>query len=223
MTLPFPLGRIAHYDNRSRGFHVYRLVNPDQQNTLVTKQWDCHLVLDQGREGSCVGHGHAHCLVTDPTVDENVTEATALSIYHLSQKIANIPPGHEGSTVLAGAKAVQQLWPTAYGAYFWAFGIQNLLVALSHVGPVVLGIPWYSGMYRPKSNGVIEPTGELSGGHCILATGLDVSAHTVTLRNSWGPNWGQSGSCRISWVDLNKLLRENGECLVPTNRVKVSV
>lgn len=223
MTLPYPLGRVQHFDNRSRAFHVYRLLNPLEQNTLFTKHWDCIVDLDQGREGACVGFGHAHCLSTEPIVGEGITNETAQKIYRLSQKIAKIPVGSEGSTVIAGAKAVQQLWPIAYGAYYWAFGLENLLAALAHVGPVVLGVNWYTGMYRPKSNGIIEPSGELAGGHCILATGLDVSAHTVTLQNSWGEAWGQKGECRISWVDLNKLLREGGECLVPTNRIKITI
>ena len=40
-------------------------------------------------------------------------------------------------------------------------------------GPVMLGIDWFEGMYHPDPYGSIRPTGQVVGGHGILAFGAD--------------------------------------------------
>lgn len=218
------LGRIpSPYDVRSEAFGLRRLLSDYQTLNWITKTWDCPIQLNQLDQPSCVGNGHAHCLASMPVEDLGVTEDVALQIYHTAQALDGIPGEHEGSTVLAGAKAVQQLWPTAYGSYNWGYGINDTLSALSHIGPCVLGIDWYESMFTPDEQAVIRPTGSVAGGHCILAIGLDTTAKTVTLKNSWGSNWGINGCCYIGWDDLSKLLSENGECVVPLNRSLITV
>ena len=223
MPIRYPLGRIPHFDTRSLRFLIKDLLTDEQINTYKSMLWACTIELNQGTVPSCTGHGHAHCLSTLPIVDSNVTEETALKIYSVAQTLDGIEGAHEGSTVLASTKAVQKLWPTAYGPYHWAMGIGDVLTTLSHYGPVILGIPWYEGMFAPDSNGVIAPTGENAGGHCLEAIGIDVPTRTVILHNSWGVNWGINGNCKINWLDLQQLLKQNGEAVVPTNRQKLNL
>lgn len=208
------LGRLPQFDERSREFPIRSLI-PDTARP-VSKTWACRKHLDQGRTPSCVGHGWAHEIKAEPVVDD-VTEDLALVIYRGAQSLDGDPNPHEGSSVLAGVKAASGLG--YYNGYRWAFGINDVLLALSHVGPVVLGVNWYDGMMNPDLMAQIHPTGNVAGGHCILAKGLNVRTQMITLHQSWGLNWGRSGDCVISVTDLARLLHEDGEACVPTTRL----
>jgi len=39
----------------------------------------------------------------------------------------------------------------------------------------------------------INPSGGCLGGHAVMCVGYDDNQRVVTVRNSWGPNWGDSG------------------------------
>jgi hypothetical protein len=126
---------------------------------------------------------------------------------------------YEGTSVLAGIKALQSLYPHAIPEYRWAFGIDDVIDTLGYFGPLVLGVPWYDGMYEPDQNGFIHAKGKVVGGHAILARGVSISRAAVLLHNSWGQAWGPlNGDCYISFDDLNKLLHEDGEACVPVTR-----
>ena len=117
---------------------------------------------------------------------------------------------------MAGVKRVKDLgWIEGYR---WAFNIDDVLYVIGHNGPAVLGLAWYSDMYQPDENGFIKPTGSLVGGHAILARAVNVSEGYVTLRNSWGKNWGKEGDCYITFDDLEALLKQRGECCFLTKR-----
>ncbi len=92
------------------------------------------------------------------------------------------------------------------------------LASISRLGPCVLGVNWYEGMYSPDRDGFLHPTGAKVGGHAILATGVNVANRTVTLHNSWGKDWGTNGKAKLTWRDLGALLDQAGECCVPVRR-----
>ena len=50
-----------------------------------------------------------------------------------------------------------------------------------------------------KKNGVDEQT---VGGHAVLAVGYDDRAQRFTVRNSWGPTWGQKGYFTMPYAYL---------------------
>ena len=54
------------------------------------------------------------------------------------------------------------------------------------------------------------------GGHAYLAYGVNTSRGYVSIRNSWGADWGSNGNAKISLDDLSKLLAADGECAVAT-------
>ena len=217
LTADRRLDRIPEFDHRSRSFGIseYLPTSPPRSYT-----WRGATVLDQGREGACVGFGWSHELISRPMVVAGVNDAFALSVYHEAQQLDEFPgDDYSGTSVLAGAKAVQARGHMK--SYRWAFGLNDLILALGYAGPVVLGLNWYTGMMNADAEGFIKPTGQIEGGHCICAMGVSVSARRIQLVNSWGSDWGQNGHCWVSFDDMTKLLSEQGEACIPVERLKV--
>jgi hypothetical protein len=213
MTADKRLDRVVQFDERSRNYPIRALVAGKPPRT---RQWHCNAWLDQGSEGACVGFGWSHEFAATPAVNA-VTNATAQKLYKQAQTLDEwAGEDYSGTSVIAGAKAA-----VADGymrEYRWAFGIDDVILALSHAGPVVLGLNWYSGMFDPDANGLITPSGNIAGGHCILALGYDSKKQLIRLHNSWGKDWGIDGECYISVNDLSTLLKDSGEACVPVGR-----
>ena len=96
-----------------------------------------------------------------------------------------------------------------------------LVMAVGYKGPAVLGLPWYDTMFTPHGCGYLHiGNGRQIGGHAILCKGVNVKKRYFTLHNSWGKSWGVNGSCKISWDDMDRLLHEQGEAVIPLTRSK---
>lgn len=209
------LGRIKQFDERSRGFNI-RTALPAKKERSYT--WRCLDHFNQGQEGACVGFSWAHELLAKPKEKTYVREVDAHAIYKLALTLDAWPgENYEGTSVLAGVKAVQKMFPDAITEYRWAFSFDDLIMALGYKGPAVLGINWYESMYEPW-NGIVEVRGDIVGGHAILAKGVNINRGTVTLHNSWGEEWGNGGDAVISFADLKRLLKEDGEACIPLKR-----
>lgn len=210
------LGRLIEFDERSRQFPIRELIRKVAQPRSYT--WSCSVTLDQGTEGTCVGHAFAHEAIARPAKVKNVNSAVAIAVYKRAQQLDDYPgENYSGTSILAGAKAcVEREW---YASYRWAFGLDDVILALGYKGPVVLGVNWYDeGMGRPDRNGMIRVTGKIDGGHAILATGVHIKRKLIRLHNSWGPGYGINGDCFISFADLDRLLHEEGEACIPIGR-----
>jgi hypothetical protein len=216
------LGRLIRFDERSKNFPV-RATVPKRQRSYT---WRCRSVLDQKSEGSCVGHGVAHELIARPAEATGIDHDYAVMIYHKAQKIDPWPGGdyenafpyYEGSSVLAGVQVAQRLgWCSGYD---WAFGLNDLILGVGYRGPAILGIKWYDGMFQPDAAGFIHVTGSEQGGHCILCNSVNIAKQRFTLHNSWGSEWGKNGECFISFADMDRLLREDGEAVFLSGRRK---
>jgi C1A family cysteine protease len=82
------------------------------------------------------------------------------------------------------------------------------------LGPVVVGTNWYNGMFYPNKNGLIKISGQMVGGHAYLINGVDTKTKQFRIKNSWGKSWGKGGHAFISFNDMSRLIKENGEiCL----------
>jgi hypothetical protein len=206
--------RLPSFDARSRTFPVAVVLPPKEPRSYT---WGVPMRLDQGNEGACVGFAWAHELAARPKVHTRVTNYIAQTIYREAKKLDEWPgEDYEGTSVLAGAKRVQA---SEYLAeYRWCFTLSDLILTIGYVGPVVLGLNWYSDMMDTDSKGNIKIGGMIEGGHAILANGVNAKNRTITLTNSWSRSWGRDGQCLISWSDMWQLLSEQGEACVPTGR-----
>lgn len=216
------LTRIPQFDERSKSFPIRTIVT---NQTPRSYTWSCDTYLDQGSEGACVGFSLAHELIAKPSVVNGITEKFAKeNIYWEAQKIDDWAGGsypgasthYEGTSVLAGVKVVQKLGYIK--EYRWAFGLDDLILAVGRKGPAVLGVNWYEGMFDTHSCGYIHATGELMGGHAILCKGVNLKEKYFILHNSWGNSWGTGGCAKISFDDMEFLLEDNGEAVIPVIR-----
>lgn len=216
---PRKLDRLVEFDQRSRLYPIRTLL-PDRSPRSYT--WALGQPnLDQGQEGACVGFAWAQELAAKPVVIPGITNAYARALYKVAQTLDAWPgEDYEGTSVLAGAKALQL--DKRMGEYRWAFTIGELLAAIAWHGPVVLGVSWREAMFDPDADGRLHPDGPIVGGHAILANGVSVKRRRVRLENSWGTDWGVDGHAEIDWDDLEKVLADNGEACVPVARLKVS-
>ena len=205
--------RVPRFDEKSRQYPIRTVVGSRKPRSYT---WSCGSYLDQGREGACVGFAWAHEAAARPAVVP-VTEGVARGLYRRAQKL-DVWPGeaYEGTSVLAGAKAfVEAGYATSYR---WAFGADELALAVGYAGPAVIGVNWYEGMFVPDVNGYVHPAGRVLGGHAILVRAVSVPRRDFTLRNSWGRGWGRGGDCRITWDNMATLLSQQGEACIPLGR-----
>lgn len=212
------LDRRVQFDERSRGFGIKQHLMSKGASTMPRSYtWGCDLrTLDQGREGACVGFAWAGELSAKPKPIAGVTNEQALIIYRRAQVLDDYPgEDYSGTSVLAGVKVIKE--QGYIKEYRWAFGVDDLALAVSRQGPAVLGIHWYSSMYQPVG-GTITVSGEVVGGHAILCVGYNVVGRYFILQNSWGADWGIAARCRISYADMDTLLKDQGEACIPVIR-----
>lgn len=198
------------HDERSRSYGAVTA-----QTLLTVEHEHVGPVLDQGDLGACTGYAACQALNTRPLLAPGrrlLTGRDADAVYSAATLLdpwpGTWPVEDTGSSGLAAAKATRR--HGLITGYRWAFGLRHTLAALVR-GPVIIGIPWLEGMFDPTPEGLLEPTGDVVGGHEIALIGLDVAAETVTALNSWGPGWGSNGTARMRWEVLGGLLAAGGD------------
>jgi len=216
---------IPYKDEESRNYAAVAVIDETEPKTTSysVDKW-----LDQGQEGACVGFAFTHELCCPPLRVDNWGNLNAdfarKEVYWPAQKIDEWPGGsypganpfYEGTSILAGVKIIQKMGYIT--EYRWAFGEDDLALAISHLGPAVIGVNWYEGMHDIDNNGFIQPSGEAQGGHAILVSGINVEEGYYELWNSWGKSWGKEGKCYITRDDMARLLEEQGEACIPMVR-----
>lgn len=207
--------------------HLYQLP------TVIARrprQWALpHLTPDQGRDGACVGFGWTNELMSSPTRIPIYDPASfALNLYREAQTEDEWQgENYDGTSVNAGAIVTRRRGYIT--GWRWAMTIDDVIDALITEGPVVIGIPWLDTMFHPDpESGLLDCTGSVAGGHCVLAYRYHPSMRVpglpwrsryeiIGIHNSWGPAWGRNGNALIDAYDLARLL-DQGEAAVPTGR-----
>lgn len=241
------LGRIPQQDLRSLNFLVTARPEVAEAKKPRSYSWSIGVVLDQGREGACVGFGYTHDLAARPQVVKGISDRYAFGLYYDVQRADDWPggaypgatPRYDGTSVLTGAKVVTE--KGFYSGYDWALNAQEVAQGIGYTGPSILGLDWYDGMFAPDADGFLRPTGNLAGGHCICAVAVriaykpsflkwifrnrtwddvDMDRSYIVVHNSWGPSWGAQGNAKISLTDLDKLLKDGGEACFPRRTLK---
>ena len=228
------MDRVVEHDERNADFPIRRALRADQLREPRSYTWRVRTPLDQGTEGACVGFAWAHELIARPSEVSGIDAAFARRQLYWSAQRRDRWDGGEypgarplmaGTSVLAGAKVVADLG--FIEEYRWADNVHEVMAAVGFVGPAVLGCRWYAGMREPDARGFIHPTGPLRGGHAVLLMGVrvrrtdgavDLERSSFLVQNSWGPQWGRDGRCRITARALASLWDDHTEICIPLRR-----
>lgn len=232
---PTRYGRTLDYVPRLVDANLNHLIRDTlseaQQATLDIEElfrrsrwWTGGAVLDQGREGSCVGHGVVGEWMASPVrgrpVRDNVPgpyfsqsgHEEAVAVYNRAKEIDEWEGiNYDGTSVRAGLLVGRDRgWWTNFK---WAKDLGDLRLGLEF-GPVVIGVTWYEGMYDTDPNGLVDVSGPEVGGHCLIITGFskNLAGHGPHFRwrNSWGPLYGRNGNGYITPQNLKTVLFDQG-------------
>lgn len=211
------LKRNIHHDSRSK---LYAFDTSNLKITSVVHPR--HIgILDQGDVGSCTGNAGVGALATDPifatlptSLYYTLDEPGAVKLYSDAEVIDGTgpyPPNDNGSCGLSIAKALKNA--NMISAYEHTFTLDDALKALT-VRPIMVGMNWYSSMFRPDRDGRVRPIGSIAGGHEVVAREIDATRQRVWFDNSWGTSWGVNGRFYLTFTDLGILLNQQGDVIV---------
>lgn len=218
------LGRHVRHDSRSLNY----LVEEQPLSALSSVRHVRHIpILDQGQIGSCTGNAATGNLGTGKFWDDlgiqqalSIEDAVAdeqfaLSVYsaatHDDPWPGSYPPDDTGSDGLSVAKVCQTRGYLS--GYLHATSLEATLTALA-AQPVIVGTEWLNNMFAPASDGKLNVSGSVAGGHEYLLSELDVENQRVWMDNSWTTQWGIAGKAYLTWDDLGRLLDADGDCTV---------
>jgi len=219
-SLPHSLGRVYIEDKRDLNYLIKNNQRTLQQistppKVLTQRYWDANGWWgDQGNKPQCVGYSWAHWLEDGPVQQSGIPPIIKpFDIYKNAQKLDEwYGENYDGTSVRGAVKYLKNIGKVK--SYYWAFDVQTLSETILKLGPVVVGTNWYNGMFYPNKNGLIKISGQMVGGHAYLINGVDTKTKQFRIKNSWGKSWGKGGHAFISFNDMSRLIKENGEiCL----------
>lgn len=213
------MGRgLINHDEESKNFRATKLLTP-QQDAPKDRTWRRIGALDQGDTPECVAYTGVGMMNTLP-LSRLWPYAKRIKFseddwYNGARKNDEWRgENYQGTSGLGLCRYLKKIG--IIKEYHWCFGLTDVLMTLSWVGPVGIGINWTNDMFNPDANGFIHPTGGDAGGHQIELTAINVHEGSVTVTNSWGKTWGDEGKAKMSWDDLGNRLDNQGDAFTIT-------
>lgn len=232
VTPTFHKGRTLDYvpdlDERNNDYRVQRLMSltgaprPDWNRSAW---WTGGPVLDQGREGACVGFACAGEYAASPVRGRGVTNETGMTIYRRAKQIDEWEgEDYDGTSVRAGLLVLREM--DKVESFWWAKNMDEFLGALQAFGPVVIGCRWSDAQYEtvgPDAEVVVND--DWVGWHSILVNGYSPlygsrkRKRKFRWRNSWNLDYGKNGNGYIDPELLEHIVfGEGGEAGVVVGR-----
>jgi C1A family cysteine protease len=218
------LGRLWVHNERDTEHLMPRL---SRAGTVTSKYWWTPEVWDQGATSQCVAYSGVRYLISNPVRNKPIS---FVELYKDCQDNDEWPgSNYDGTSVRALFKVFKRRG--LVDEYKWAFecgpAVDHLLLA----GPVVFGTVWSDRMANIPKNNFLDVEPDLSrvqDGHAWCAYGVnkkkrcpDGSLGAVRAMNSWGKSWGEGGRFWVSFKDLDRLVKAEGESCV-SDEIKIS-
>jgi hypothetical protein len=204
--------------------------------TIVRRLWKMHAAdfrIDQGQEGTCVGHGTTNMLAGAPLTHLNFAPFADTQVAHTFSRQLYFDITSD-STYQQGANprdAMQWCLSKGYAAaYYRLVDTDDIIDFLLNHGPVGFCSPWYASMDNVRGDGSytklpylrVDPSSGIRGYHWYVLSGIDLApedgrAPRVRMWNSWGPWWGLNGCAAIEvYSDLPILYEGSAYVLTET-------
>lgn len=207
------------YDHRD--FRLSDYITPqmrDKASQMIDIYWPVGKILDQGSTPHCVGFAWAAFGISSP-ISDDWDNSKGHDIYYQAKIYDGEPKQENGSTTRSGVQAFMHFGVLENNAFAFAASIDEIVVWLLNVGPVITGTNWYSAMMTPDSNGLVKIGGYVAGGHEWMISGVDKEKRLFHCTNSWGGDWGLRGQFFISFDDYQRLFNEEGDAVTTTEIV----
>lgn len=213
-------GRVYKEDERDLQFTVSAMMNELNNMPEINTQewWADGWKGNQGNTPHCVSYSWSHWFEDGPVIQDSIVGRPkpvfdTKDLYEVLRLFDGIDGDYEGTTVRAGAKVLQKLG--VISEYRWAETVQDVIDAVTYIGPMVVGTEWTERMNDPTSRQfIIKPTGKVVGGHAYMINGVDKEKELFRIKNSWGTSWGDGGLAYIRFSDFEQLLNNRGEACV---------
>jgi hypothetical protein len=209
-------GRIVEPDPRD-GLFPMRTILPGVWPRKRRIRWTLGPVLDQGPTGSCVGHAAKAWVMATPRPSGAARPPGAFDIYNLARQLDDDPYNDNmdtGTSIRGGMQALQLLGRAK--SYVWASSVDEMARWVLTRGGLIIGVAWFDKMDIPDGRGQIHVSGRFLGGHAVFLYGTDRDDELFFGVNSWGSGWGLGGRFSLSYDDMDRLLRDDGEAVTAT-------
>jgi hypothetical protein len=227
MKTPYKLGaKRSKYDPRDHKFSAAPLA-PVLWDRMFYDMVNKDFRINQGGEGTCVGHGATNVLLAGPVEHDLFPEFETVERAH--QFARNVYVSASGDTTYQTGMYPRDAcsWLKTNGflvSYAGATTVDDVTTALLTTAPVMIALPWYWSMFQGNSNMgdkklhtaygnywvKVNMDSGLAGFHCVALTGIDLSPDNgappyLRIQNSWGAEWGQNGTARLLVEDFRRL------------------
>ncbi len=192
MNLPY------YEDIKDWGLDKY-LQSINKKN-IVYKTWKTGKIYNQ-ESPSCVGCAAALLLSSEPNPIAFAKVPDPEFILKEAKKFDET--AKTGTSLKSGLKAIQKLGYVK--SYYYSDKIDEILVAIMNLGPVIVGVDWYHGMN--DCTGQLIAGGGVAGNHAFLIYGVDLEKKQFLLANSFGEGWGWKGKAQVDFVTMNKIFK----------------
>lgn len=173
--------------------------------------------INQGSEGTCVGHGTTNMMAGAPLTHMSFPDFADVKVAHdFARKLYFDITGD--TTYQDGAYPRDAMdWCITKGyasAYYRLVDTDEIIDFLLNHGMVGFASPWFNSMWNIGSGGYprlpylkVDPSSGIAGYHWYVLSGIDRAPDDareprVRMWNSWGPDWGLNGCAAIAIDDL---------------------
>lgn len=215
------------FDSRNDEYPVAAMLDP--VTAPVSRKWPLtHGRIFQGNEPKCVGGSIGQELGAEPVPVPISRPWTMDNIYNRAQLLDEWPgEGYAGTSLNAGLKAAKS-WGYIT-EWRWAASVEEVLAALSQLGPVLMAGPWLTGMFAPDAEGRVRVNGTAGDiGHAYMLGELDAPAADTFIEQTWGQSWSRLGlqtgnpddgwRAKLNAEDIRTLMRMGTQAAIITGR-----